>query len=169
MYGSNIAWTVFAEHCCCKTADWCVWSVTRCVSRYCNQVLSREIDECCTQLLQRLVRCQDHTYRSSSSSTSATNSTVGCHVYIFAKWLMSVFWFMWLSIELLNTLPCIIYVVYYSIQATIRDARTLWITEVQMGNVWMQSNSRIHYESLHTKVHCYILMIFCRLSMWKLS
>jgi len=32
------------------------------VYRYCNQVLDKEIDDCCTDLLQDLVRIQEQTF-----------------------------------------------------------------------------------------------------------
>lgn len=44
--------------------------------RYCNQVLNREIDECCTELLQHLVRFQDQLYRTKSNMVSICGTVI---------------------------------------------------------------------------------------------
>ena len=81
-------WTNVVSCCRSRPKLQCrVWST--CCCRYCNQVLSREIDECCTQLLQHLVCGQDHAYESTSSNNGVVNTTClyfGLHGHQLRCW-----------------------------------------------------------------------------------
>lgn len=52
--------------------------------RYCNQVLNKDIDSCCTRLLQDLVRFQDRMYHKDPVKVRGSNYTY-THIYHYDK------------------------------------------------------------------------------------
>jgi len=60
-----------------------VWVKLLChVYRYCNQVLDKEIDDCCTELLQDLVRFQEQTFNKDPSKVCCMKNKVSFHYYL---------------------------------------------------------------------------------------